>query len=99
MFEDQFILALVVFAAVAYFALNVMHFKTDWLSIALFAAVAVFALPYLPLVFAADALTGIAMLAIAVIAAQWFLGMKGYLNIAVLLLFVFVVGSAFAGLG
>jgi len=97
--DDQLILALVVFAAAAYFALTYLRVRADWLSIILFAAVAVFALPYLPLVFAVDAITGLALLAMAVIAAQFFLGMKDYVNIAVLLLFVLVVGSAFAGLG
>ena len=85
------------FAGAAYAALWLMKGTQNLLAIALFAAVAVFALPYLPLVLASDVVAGLALVAMAVIACQWFLGMKSYWSIAVLLLFVFVVGSALMG--
>ncbi|MEW5955315.1 MAG: hypothetical protein AB1626_02125 [Candidatus Micrarchaeota archaeon] len=92
------IIALAVFAVAAFVALKLTGGTQNVLAIVLFAAIAVFALPYLPLVLASDLVAGLALLAIAVIGAQWFLGVQSYWSIAALLVFVFVVGSAFMGL-
>ncbi|OIO23678.1 hypothetical protein AUJ65_03250 [Candidatus Micrarchaeota archaeon CG1_02_51_15] len=98
LYDDQLLLALLVFGATAFLALKALGREGDVLSVAVFGAIAVFALPYLPLIFAANAITGLAMVALAVMAAKMFLGLQDYVSIALVIALVFVVGSAALGL-
>jgi hypothetical protein len=95
---EGLVIAVIVFAIAAFFGMRLLGSSRGLLSIVLFAIVAVFALPYLPIILTADLISGLALVAIAVLGAQWFLGISNYWNIAALLLFVFVVGSAAMGL-